>query len=535
MIDLKNIQLSKKAIYTIFVIIQMLVCLFFAHQKQAFYCDEIFAYGLSNSEKYGFMDKEASMKYGENGWITRKFYDDYVNVDRSVPFSFNAAYHNQEKDVHPPLHYMLLHIASYFTDHLSKWPGIILNLLFLLAFDVVFIYTANNVFSDYKKSLFALALYSLSSAGLSNILYIRMYFQLTFLIMAFLAINIYIFKRKKITIKDFILLSCCIMAGGLTHYYFYIFAFVTALGIGLMFLYRKQIMDAFWYGSSLLLGFIFNINFFPATIWQVLSKDRGEEVIVKISRYGRFWVGKYINFINYYMTGVLLYILIFVAMLILFYKIFSINKSQIKEKYLKFIKLCKANSIFCYVLYTYIFTSLIVIAISWDLPRFVYPTYPVAAIIIIMMLYWVLNNINGLRKNIRHICACVFVLSSAVLSINIIGLDFQYSEFNRAQEKLDKIRNYDALVYYNGKAIEQHYTSYQMKLLPDETFLFSEKDILNLPNILSKRKTKDNIVVIIPGFILYKKQMLRDLVKRLNLKSYKLIHTYRQMQFYELH
>lgn len=532
MIKLKNIQLHQKIIYLIFVVLQMSVCLFFAHQKQAFYCDEIFSYGLSNSENYAFLDKSASMKYGNNGWVTKKFYDDYVNIDKTEPFSFKAAYHNQEQDVHPPAYYMLLHMASYFTDHLSKWPGIVLNLLFLLLFDLMFIYIANNVFSDHKKSLFALALYSLTSAGLSNILFIRMYFLLTFLIMIFLALNIQIMKNKQIKIRDFLLLFGLLVVGGLTHYYFYVFAFVISLSVGLGFLHRKQITDTFWYGSALLLGFIFNINVFPATVSQIFTKDRGEEVIFKISRLGRFWIGKYINFINYYMTGALFYFLIFIAMLILFYKIFSIKKENIKNSCSEFLLLCQKNIIFCYIVYTYIFTSLIVIAISWDLPRFVYPTYPLIAIIIIKMFYWVLNNIGC--KKLKHLYAVIFVISCVFLSINIKGIDYQYPEFKRTQERLEKLKNDDVLLYYNGKAIEHYYTSYQLKLLPDEIFYFSEKDIVNLPAILKERRTENKLVVVLPGFVKYKKQLLKDILQKLNLKSYKLLHTYQRMQFYEL-
>lgn len=527
-----SLKSNKKAIFGLFVVLQMALCLYYAYAKQSFYCDEIFQYGLANSEKYAFIDTDSVRENSDTGWITKEFYDNYVNVDKSKPFSFKAAYNNQAIDVHPPLSYMLLHIASYYTDHFSKWPGIILNLIFLLAFDFVFFYIANTIFRSGRKSLFALALFSMSSAGISNILYIRMYFILTFFVTCLLAINIHILKNKRVQFIDAVLLFLCVVCGGLTHYYFYLIATIMSVGTGLYLLCKKQIMNIWWYGSSMLLGFLLNIKFFPSTISQVLFKDRGEEVLGKLSDYGNFWLGKYINFVNQYMGGGLLYVLLCLGLLISLYKLGKNRQVSVRGLISSVIQKCKDHGILLYIIYVYLFSAVIVVGISFNLHRFVYVLYPFATIVIVSLVNFIVENLSFSQKT-KKIIFSLFIPLLIILSLNLRIPDFQYREFEATKEKLAKLKYRDALVYYNGYAVEQHYTGYTIKLMPDETYYFNEYDISNLPEILEKRKTKDPLVVIITG-TMKQHDILRDILATLHLGSYHLLQSYQYVQVYEL-
>ena len=54
----------EKWIFILLVSIQLLVCIWMGHEKRGFFCDEIYSYGLSNSEDYTFLDYQTSKLYG---------------------------------------------------------------------------------------------------------------------------------------------------------------------------------------------------------------------------------------------------------------------------------------------------------------------------------------------------------------------------------------------------------------------------------------------------------------------------------------
>lgn len=96
-----------KILFIIVVLLQLLFCMYMGHQKRSFFCDEIYSYGLANSEHYTFLDNESSKMYGAdtNGWVDSNYFKDYVEVNSTDSFSFSAAIQNQIRDVH--LHYII--------------------------------------------------------------------------------------------------------------------------------------------------------------------------------------------------------------------------------------------------------------------------------------------------------------------------------------------------------------------------------------------------------------------------------------------
>ena len=140
-------------------------------------------------------------------------------------FNYKAAYVNQERDVHPPLYYMLLHTVCRFFKEAgySAIPGIVLNLIILAFVDIVLMYVAANLLESRWRGLAATVLWGISSVGISNCMLIRMYLLQTFEVLLFVAAHIYILKhKKKMTVPYFIMLAFTVFLGGLTHYYFYL-------------------------------------------------------------------------------------------------------------------------------------------------------------------------------------------------------------------------------------------------------------------------------------------------------------------------
>ena len=121
-------------------------------------------------------------------------------------------------------------------------------------------------------------LWAFSAAAVSNILFIRMYLLQTVEILAYIAVHIYIVKENyKPILKGFLLIMNVII-GGLTHYYFYVFAFCFSAPICLILLFKKEIRDFLQYSTLLLSGSLINLFLFPATLKHVFSGYRGTEV-----------------------------------------------------------------------------------------------------------------------------------------------------------------------------------------------------------------------------------------------------------------
>ena len=157
------------------------VGLYFTFQKQGLFIDEIYSYGLSNSEYAPFLK---DLKGGDVvGQIyTRQDLMDYVAVQEGESFGFfQSVYYNQEQDVHPPLYYFFLHLASLLTpNRLSPWSGLALNYVFFLALLLLLDALGRRLFSHPAARWSTLLCYGLSSLALSALNMIRMYMLLSF-------------------------------------------------------------------------------------------------------------------------------------------------------------------------------------------------------------------------------------------------------------------------------------------------------------------------------------------------------------------
>lgn len=138
-----------KAIVIVLIIfvIQTIICMKLAVEKNYLFTDEVFSYGLSNSEHATFIDpfnNSALLKE----WQSNSFFRNYTKFDTTQKFSLRAPYENQANDVHPPIYYCLLHILSaFFPDTFySAVPGILLNIFFLFWADLLLYYIAKKNF-----------------------------------------------------------------------------------------------------------------------------------------------------------------------------------------------------------------------------------------------------------------------------------------------------------------------------------------------------------------------------------------------------
>lgn len=254
------------------VLLILVVCLYYFQMKQNFHIDELYTYGLSNSYFEPF-------PFDKNQWLSGDYYQNYLSPTLETRFSYDSVYYNQTQDVHPPLYYWLIHtIASFFPGVFSKWIGLSLNLgVHLLTFGMLFAllkrYTQNRWIA-----LFGAAFWALSVGALSSANFIRMYHLLGLLQITLL----YLSLGKKFSKKTLVGVALVCFLGGLTHYYFYLYAFSLVLTTCLLLLCQNRIRDMFSYGLSALLGVVGALAGFPAVFTHLTATNRGQEVMANL-------------------------------------------------------------------------------------------------------------------------------------------------------------------------------------------------------------------------------------------------------------
>lgn len=91
---LRNKMARGRVILLFIIIAQLLACIWIGQRKKGFFCDEIYSYGLANSENYSFLDYNSSKEYGVNsfGWVDADYFKNYVEADDG--FSLSAPIKN---------------------------------------------------------------------------------------------------------------------------------------------------------------------------------------------------------------------------------------------------------------------------------------------------------------------------------------------------------------------------------------------------------------------------------------------------------
>ncbi|MBQ4147915.1 MAG: glycosyltransferase family 39 protein, partial [Prevotella sp.] len=156
------------------------LCGYYSAQKAGMFIDEIYTYGLSNSEYKPFVYDISGGDLTDQT-ITKQQFLDYLTVQEGEQFHFGSVYYNQTQDVHPPLYYWLIHtVSSFFPDSFSKWIGLGINGVVFAATLVVLFLLTQKLFENRRLAVLTAALYGLSTIALSTMLMIRMYMLLTF-------------------------------------------------------------------------------------------------------------------------------------------------------------------------------------------------------------------------------------------------------------------------------------------------------------------------------------------------------------------
>lgn len=324
---------KKYCLLILIIVLALAGMLYYGNRKEGYHVDEMFSYGLANSEYLPFMHfgeneydvKDWMLEYGagesladlcrnlikdfgilkdcgfrfkesviyqafllarENSadtrtttWVSGQLYQDYLSVSESNTFNYFSVYYNQRGDVHPPLYYIFLHtVCSVFQGSFSKWYALSINMLFLILTIVLLYRMAERHFGGRWMALAATAVYGLSIGLITSAVYLRMYAVLTFMTLFFLyghieeAENGFEIKGKG---RRRLILGA--LLGFLTHYYFVVYAVALAVVFVIWMCCEKRWRAVFRYLTAMASAAVIGLCVWPYAIRHVFGGYRGYE------------------------------------------------------------------------------------------------------------------------------------------------------------------------------------------------------------------------------------------------------------------
>lgn len=343
---LKKIQKQKCIVALVCVLVVSLgAMLYFGHQKQGYHVDELYSYGLANSEYLPFMHfgesgydvKDWMKEYGAGEslsdlfsnlvkdfhilkdcnfdyysseiyqayrvaqansadtytttWVSGQDYQDYLAVSESNTFNYASVYYNQRGDVHPPFFYILLHtICSVFQGIFSKWFGLGLNIVILLIALVVIYRMCEKYFGGKVPAIAAVCMYAFSVGFMSTAMFIRMYALLTLMMLLCTYVHLNLHKAEfKFDKKMLAALFFSILGGYYTQYYFVLYAIGIAAVMVVVMLLKRKWKSLITYILTLCGSAVTGIAIWPFSVKHVFGGYRGQASLNVLQSGNFYW------------------------------------------------------------------------------------------------------------------------------------------------------------------------------------------------------------------------------------------------------
>ena len=258
--------------------------------KRGYFVDEVWSYGYANSH-YARVLSDTRGGDLSGATLTRRDLLDYVSVGEGERMDAGSVFHNQALDLHPPLFGLALNAASSLAPGTwSKWAGLGLNLALHACCLVALWALLRELGCSPAASACGVALWGLSRAGLSDVLYIRMYEMLTALTVL-LALELAALMRRGASGGARRLLPAAVGAtvflGLMTQYYFAIYAFLACLAAGTHLLRRRRLAEAGALAACALAGVGLFLLAWPAALTNLgahnsTSNISGEDALTRL-------------------------------------------------------------------------------------------------------------------------------------------------------------------------------------------------------------------------------------------------------------
>lgn len=510
---------SRKGLIVLFFLIALhiLVVGYIGFNRSLLFTDEVYSYGLANSENYTFCEPESNLTLLD--WTDSSFFQNYMQYDRSKPFSFHAAFVNQANDVHPPLYYCLLHIVSYFWfgSWYSPVPGVILNLLMLPIIDLLLFSIAKYFTSNPLASFSTVVLWAFSSAGLSNAIFIRMYLLVSLWILVLVYYHIFLAKALLITtpsskkvisfryILYCVILCTIVTVGGLTHYYFYFFAAALGCCVCLYLLLFRKYKAFFIYGICLWLGVGLALLIFPQTLNHLFT-HRGSYATNNLGSFNALKFQEYFSYINQSLfAGCFWFLAILLFIVFIWQRIVRVSIQEYsRENYgfkILFSRPISARSLSIFIsaktllLFAFLFASLAFVYVSVQgseiiNARYIYPAFPLISLFIVAAFVKAFKNIK--KSDIIILSGSILI---ALLSIKSNGVDWTYPGYSSQIPGKNSLIGKDCVIICKDDTWINVLEAANIYGEADEVRCVYESQIDSIFSILQERKTNDPICV----------------------------------------
>ena len=509
--------LIERILFVVALILIILVMVFFINKKEGFHCDEVFSYGSSNSNysnvfysywkidpeklffdeyvmqgnifdvignvKYYYIDdteerdrliKEKEDEQTEK-WRTREEAIDYMQVTgNGDAFNFSSVYWNQISDVHPPLFYTIVNaVSSVIQNNSTKYIIFGINVVFF----VLTAYFMRKILIEIKKkelAVLTVLLYGLSIAGISTVIFLRMYMMLTFFTVVFLYLNIKIINNDfHVDRRKIIELILTTVGGFLTQYFFCFYALLVVIIMSIIFLIKKKYKELLKYISIFVVSAIIGILIFPMSLYHMFFGERGvgyfanEDYLMRLRTFTELILNN--SGANNIIGIALLILSVFVVIIV-------------KRK--------ENLPIFCIISIPIICYIMIIAQIApYTELRYIMNVLPIASIFVVMMVGSMFDNRT---YEILLVAVMVVGLSGyGFLTQKPIGLYEGYNEYLEVAEE-----NKDLDLVYVGYSFFNHIQFLPEYMIYDKCLLMSQSDLYWLEND-EELKDKDEFILSI--------------------------------------
>ena len=535
--------LIERILFIVALILIVLVMIFFINKKEGFHCDEVFSYGSSNSTysnvfysywkidpeklffdeyvmqgnvfdiignvKYYYIDnteerdrliKEKEDEQTEK-WRTREEAIDYMQVTgNGDAFNFESVYWNQISDVHPPLFYTLVNaVSSVIQNNSTKYIIFGINVVFF----VLTAYFMRKILIEIKKkelAVLTVLLYGLSIAGISTVIFLRMYMMLTFFTVLFLYLNIKIINNDfHVDKRKIIELILTTVGGFLTQYFFCFYALLVVIIMSIIFLIKKKYKELLKYISIFVISAIIGILIFPMSLYHMFFGERGvgyfanEDYLMRLKTFAELMLN---NFGANNIIGIALLILsVFVVIIV-------------KRK--------ENLPIFCIISIPIVCYIMIIAQIApYTELRYIMNVLPIASIFVVMMVGSMFDNRN---YEILLVAVMVVGLSGyGFITQKPIGLYEGYSEYLEVAEE-----NKDLDLVYVGYSFFNHIQFLPEYMIYDKCLLMSQSDLYWLEND-EELKDKDEFILSIEVTSANEKEVLNTVMDYTGFDKYEVL------------
>lgn len=351
--------------------------------------------------------------------------ENYV-VEDYDKFNYAQVYHHQRYDTHPFLYYFAVHtVCSLFPNTYSNMYALSINIIFMLASDFLIILLSKKMLGRRIYAILPLAYLFFTPAMQKLIILARMYMMLAFFCLLFLWIQICFMEKERWKKTELGTMTCCVVLGTLTHYYFYVYAGCVALCVGIHLLYIKNYKKLFEWILSGIAGILISLILFPWAIWHIIYNQQQKHT--NIEMWNMADCQEYMDFINKYLFNerIILYILLCIVILL-----YLLKKKGSKELLIA----GESKIKWILVLVPCVLFSLIIYTLDGRIMYYFTPMYIPLSFGLAAILFWLIRKIC--KKEILSICITMLLGLWVVNPLSAINdLQENVSEYHKFEER----------------------------------------------------------------------------------------------------